>query len=104
VGASKFDFVVARMKWCHGKAIANSISLKVGEELFKEHANLLKKHGAAVLVMAFDEEGQVATASGKIRICKRPYDILVHEVKFPPEDIVFDPNALAIGTGIKHMN
>ena len=97
--ASKFEIVMAGLKWCQGKPIVNSISLKVGEELFIEQATLLKKHGAAVVVMAFDEEGQAATADEKVRICKRSYDILVNKVKFPPEDIVFDPNVLTIGTG-----
>ncbi|KAL7456527.1 hypothetical protein ACHAWC_010809 [Mediolabrus comicus] len=99
--ASKFEIVMAGLKWCQGKPIINSISLKVGEELFKEQATLLKKHGAAVVVMAFDEEGQAATEEDKVRICKRSYDILVNEVKFPPEDIVFDPNVLTIGTGME---
>ena len=103
--ASKFEIVMAGLKWCQGKPIVNSISLKVGEKLFKEQATLLKKHGAAVVVMAFDEEGQAATESEKVRICKRSYDILVDEVKFPPEDIVFDPNVLTIGTGMEeHAN
>jgi len=103
--ASKFEIVLAGLKWCQGKCIVNSISLKVGEELFKEHATLLKKHGAAVVVMAFDEQGQAATAAEKVRICKRSYDILVNEVKFPPEDIIFDPNVLTIGTGMEeHAN
>jgi 5-methyltetrahydrofolate--homocysteine methyltransferase len=103
--ASKFEIVIAGLKWCQGKPIVNSISLKVGEKLFKEHATLLKKHGAAVVVMAFDELGQAATASEKVRICKRSYDILVNEVRFPPEDIVFDPNVLTIGTGMEeHAN
>ncbi|KAL3780538.1 hypothetical protein ACHAWO_006306 [Cyclotella atomus] len=103
--ASKFEIVMAGLKWCQGKCIINSISLKVGEELFKEQATLLKKHGAAVVVMAFDEEGQAATESEKVRICKRSYDILVNEVKFPPEDIIFDPNVLTIGTGMEeHAN
>ena len=99
--ASKFDIVMAGLKWCQGKPIINSISLKVGEELFKEQATLLRKHGAAVVVMAFDEEGQAATESEKVRICKRSYDILVNEVRFPPEDIIFDPNVLTIGTGME---
>jgi Pterin binding enzyme/Homocysteine S-methyltransferase len=103
--ASKFEIVLAGLKWCQGKPIVNSISLKVGEELFKEHATLLKKHGAAVVVMAFDENGQAATESEKVRICKRSYDILVNDVGFPPEDIVFDPNVLTIGTGMEeHAN
>ena len=103
--ASKFEIVLAGLKWCQGKPIVNSISLKVGEEQFMEHATLLKKHGAAVVVMAFDEEGQAATESEKVRICKRSYDILVDRVKFPPEDIIFDPNVLTIGTGMEeHAN
>jgi len=103
--ASKFEIVLAGLKWCQGKCIVNSISLKVGEELFKEQATLLKKHGCAVVVMAFDEEGQAATEEEKVRICKRSYDILVNEVKFPPEDIIFDPNVLTIGTGMEeHAN
>eukprot|EP01038_Epipyxis_sp_PR26KG_P006007 gene6007-8276_t len=103
--ASKFEIVLAGLKWCQGKPIINSISLKVGEALFKEHATLLRKHGAAVVVMAFDEQGQAATKDEKIRICKRSYDILVNEVHFPPEDIIFDPNVLTIGTGMEeHAN
>ena len=103
--ASKFEIVLAGVKWCQGKCIVNSISLKVGEELFKEQATLLRKHGCAVVVMAFDEEGQAATESEKVRICKRSYDILVNEVRFPPEDIIFDPNVLTIGTGMEeHAN
>ena len=99
--ASKFEIVMAGLKWCQGKPIVNSISLKVGEELFKEQATLLRKHGAAIVVMAFDEEGQAASESEKVRICKRSYDILVNEVRFPPEDIIFDPNVLTIGTGME---
>jgi len=103
--ASKFEIVEAGLKWCQGKPIVNSISLKVGEKLFKEQATLLRKHGAAVVVMAFDEEGQAATEEEKVRICKRSYDMLVNEVRFPPEDIVFDPNVLTIGTGMEeHSN
>lgn len=103
--ASKFEIVMAGLKWCQGKPIVNSISLKVGEALFKEQATLLRKHGAAVVVMAFDEEGQAATEEDKVRICKRSYDILVNEVRFPPEDIIFDPNVLTIGTGLEeHSN
>merc|ERR1712196_277854 len=103
--SSKFDIVLAGLKWHQGKAIVNSIWLKVGEELFIEHATLLRKHGAAVVVMAFDEQGQAATKEDKVRICKRSYDILVNEpVCFPPEDIIFDPNILTIGTGIEEHN
>ena len=103
--ASKFEIVLAGLKWCQGKPIINSISLKVGEDVFIEQATLLKKHGAAVVVMAFDEEGQAATESEKVRICKRSYDVLVNKVGFPPEDIIFDPNVLTIGTGMEeHAN
>jgi len=103
--ASKFDIVMAGLKWCQGKPIVNSISLKVGEDLFIQHATLLRKHGAAVVVMAFDENGQAATEEEKIRICKRSYDVLVNKVHFPPEDIIFDPNVLTIGTGMEeHSN
>ena len=104
IDSSKFDIVMAGLKWSQGKPIINSISLKVGEEKFIEHATLVRKHGAAVVVMAFDEEGQAATESEKVRICKRSYDILVNIVKFPPEDIVFDPNILTIGTGLEEHN
>ena len=103
--ASKFEIVMAGLKWCQGKPIVNSISLKEGVEKFKENATLLRKHGAAVVVMAFDEVGQAATEQDKVRICKRSYDILVDDVKFPPEDIIFDPNVLTIGTGMEeHAN
>jgi 5-methyltetrahydrofolate--homocysteine methyltransferase len=78
--------------------------LASGEGLFKEHATLLKKHGAAVVVMAFDEKGQAATEDEKLRICKRSYGMLVNEVRFPPEDIIFDPNVLTIGTGMEEHN
>ena len=105
IDSSKFDIVEAGLKWCQGKCIVNSISLKVGEAQFVEHAMLLRKHGAAVVVMAFDERGQAATQEDKVRICKRSYEILVSEpVCFPPEDIIFDPNILTIGTGIEEHN
>jgi 5-methyltetrahydrofolate--homocysteine methyltransferase len=105
IDSSKFDIVLAGLKWNQGKAIVNSISLKVGEALFVEQAILLRKHGAAVVVMAFDEHGQAATKEDKVRICKRSYDLLVNEpVCFPPEDIIFDPNILTIGTGMEEHN
>jgi len=106
IDSSKFEIVEAGLKWCQGKPIINSISLKVGEEAFIDHATIIRKHGAAVVVMAFDEEGQAATEEEKVRICKRSYDILVGpRVCFPPEDIVFDPNILTIGTGmVEHAN
>ena len=83
-----------------GKCIVNSISLKEGEAKFKEQAGSIRRHGAAVVVMAFDEEGQAATCSEKVRICQRAYRILVEEVGFFPEDIIFDPNILTVGTGL----
>merc|ERR1719287_426230 len=105
IDSSKFDIVEAGLKWCQGKPIINSISLKPGKAEFIRHANIVKKHGAAVVVMAFDEQGQAATEEEKVRICKRSYDVLVNEVKFPPEDIIFDPNVLTIGTGMEeHAN
>lgn len=104
IDSSKFHIVEAGLKCVQGKCIVNSISLKVGKELFMEHARIVKRHGAAVVVMAFDEEGQAATEEEKIRICKRSYDILVDEVNFPPEDIIFDPNILTIATGMEEHN
>ncbi|TMW57200.1 hypothetical protein Poli38472_003125 [Pythium oligandrum] len=104
IDSSKFHIVEAGLKCVQGKCIVNSISLKVGEELFCEHARIVKRHGAAVVVMAFDEEGQAATEEEKIRICKRSYDILVEKVGFPPEDIIFDPNILTIATGMEEHN
>jgi 5-methyltetrahydrofolate--homocysteine methyltransferase len=87
-----------------GKGIANSISLKEGEEAFKERARAIKRYGAATVVMAFDENGQAATYDEKIRICERAYRILVDEVGFPPEDIIFDPNILTVATGMEEHN
>merc|ERR1719428_2469359 len=106
IDSSKFEIVEGGLKCCQGKPIINSISLKVGEDKFIEQATIIRKHGAAVVVMAFDEEGQAATEEEKVRICKRSYDILVGpKVRFPPEDIVFDPNILTIGTGMEeHAN
>jgi 5-methyltetrahydrofolate--homocysteine methyltransferase len=105
IDSSKFDIVEAGLKWCQGKPIINSISLKVGEAEFIRHANIIRKHGAAVVIMAFDEHGQAATEEEKVRICKRSYDVLVGpKVNFPPEDIVFDPNILTIGTGMAEHN
>jgi cobalamin-dependent methionine synthase I len=87
-----------------GKGIVNSISMKEGVEQFKHHAKLCKRYGAAVVVMAFDEAGQADTAARKREICQRSYDILVDEVGFPPEDIIFDPNIFAVATGIEEHN
>ncbi|GAX83119.1 hypothetical protein CEUSTIGMA_g10545.t1 [Chlamydomonas eustigma] len=104
IDSSKFHIIEAGLKCCQGKCIANSISLKEGEEGFKRQASLLKRHGAAVVVMAFDEQGQAATYEDKVRICYRAYKILVEEVDFNPQDIIFDPNILTIGTGLPEHN
>ncbi|RQM20654.1 hypothetical protein B5M09_000410 [Aphanomyces astaci] len=105
IDSSKFHVVEAGLKCVQGKCIVNSISLKVGEDEFVRHAKIVKSHGAAVVVMAFDEYGQAATEAEKVRICKRSYDILVGpRVGFPPEDIVFDPNILTIATGMEEHN
>lgn len=104
IDSSKFEVLLTGLKAIQGKPIVNSISLKVGEEEFIKQATLIKKFGAGAVVMAFDEKGQADTYDKKIAICKRAYDILVNKVKFPPENIVFDPNILAIATGIEEHN
>lgn len=102
--SSKWEVIEAGLKCIQGKGIVNSISMKEGVEQFKQHARLCKRYGAAVVVMAFDEVGQADTAARKQEICKRSYDILVNEVGFPPEDIIFDPNIFAVATGIEEHN
>ena len=92
------------LKCLQGKGIVNSISLKEGEEKFREHAATILKYGAAAVVMAFDEQGQAANYEDKIRICERAYRILVDQVGFPPEDIIFDPNILTVATGMEEHN
>jgi 5-methyltetrahydrofolate--homocysteine methyltransferase len=105
VDSSKFHIVEAGLKCCQGKCIVNSISLKEGEEDFIKKAKIVKRYGAAVVVMAFDEQGQAAGLDDKIRICKRAYDLMVGEkVGFPPHDIIFDPNILTIATGLAEHN
>jgi 5-methyltetrahydrofolate--homocysteine methyltransferase len=104
VDSSKWEVIEAGLKCLQGKGIVNSISLKEGEARFREQAAKVLKYGAAVVVMAFDEQGQAATLADKIRICERAYRILVDEVGFPPEDIIFDPNILTVGTGIEEHN
>ena len=104
VDSSKWEVIEAGLKCVQGKGIVNSISMKEGEAKFREHARKVLKYGAAVVVMAFDEQGQAATLADKIRICERAYKILVDEVGFPPEDIIFDPNILTVGTGIEEHN
>jgi 5-methyltetrahydrofolate--homocysteine methyltransferase len=104
VDSSKWEIIEAGLKCLQGKGIVNSISLKEGEAKFKEYAGKIKQYGAATVVMAFDEQGQAATYADKIRICERAYRILVDEVGFPPEDIIFDPNILTVATGIEEHN
>ncbi len=104
IDSSKWEVLEAGLKCLQGKAIVNSISLKDGEELFKERAAKLMNYGAAVIVMAFDENGQAADYEEKIRICERAYKILTREVGFSPNDIIFDPNILTIATGIEEHN
>ena len=103
IDSSKWEVIEAGLKCIQGKGIVNSISLKNGEEEFLHHAKLIKNYGAAVVVMAFDEDGQAADLSRKTSICQRAYNLLI-SVGFPPEDIIFDPNILAIGTGITEHN
>jgi 5-methyltetrahydrofolate--homocysteine methyltransferase len=104
VDSSKWEVIEAGLKCLQGKGIVNSISLKEGEEKFRHNAATVLKYGAAVVVMAFDEQGQAATYDEKIRICERAYRILVDEVGFPPEDIIFDPNILTVATGMEEHN
>ena len=104
IDSSKFPIVEAGLKCAQGKCIVNSISLKEGEEAFKQNAELIKRHGAAVVVMAFDETGQAAGEADKVSMCCRAYRILVEEVGFNPQDIIFDPNILTVGTGLSEHN
>jgi 5-methyltetrahydrofolate--homocysteine methyltransferase len=104
VDSSKWEILEEGLKYLQGKGIVNSISLKEGEELFKDHARHIMRYGAAVVVMAFDENGQAASYEEKIRICERAYRILVDEVGFNQDDIIFDPNILTVATGIEEHN
>jgi 5-methyltetrahydrofolate--homocysteine methyltransferase len=104
VDSSKWEVIEAGLKCLQGKGIVNSISLKEGPELFKERARTIQQYGAAAVVMAFDEQGQAASFEDKIRICERAYRILVDDVGFPPEDIIFDPNILTVATGMEEHN
>ncbi|MFW6226704.1 MAG: methionine synthase, partial [Bacteroidota bacterium] len=104
IDSSKWDVLHAGMKCVQGKAIINSISLKEGEEDFIQKAKTIKSFGAAVVVMAFDEKGQADTYERRIEVCKRAYDVLTQNVKFQPQDIIFDPNVLAVATGIDEHN
>ena len=104
VDSSKFSVIEAGLKCIQGKAVVNSISMKEGEAAFIEHAKIVRRYGAAVVVMAFDEKGQADTLERKTSICQRAYDILTTQVGFPPEDIIFDPNIFAIATGMEEHN
>ena len=104
IDSSKWSVLEAGLKCIQGKGIVNSISLKEGEDEFKAHAKTIMAYGAAAIVMAFDEQGQADTYNRKIEICKRAYNILVNEIGFPAEDIIFDPNVFAVATGIEEHN
>jgi len=104
IDSSKWEVIEAGLKCLQGKGIVNSISLKEGEDLFRERARTIRTYGAAVVVMAFDEQGQAATFAEKIRICERAYRILVDDIGFPPEDVIFDPNILTVATGMEEHN
>lgn len=104
IDSSKWSVLETGLQCLQGKSIVNSISLKEGEEVFREHARKVLQYGAAVIVMAFDETGQADTFRRKIEVCERAYKILVNEVGFPPQDIIFDPNILTVATGIEEHN
>ena len=104
IDSSKWSVIEAGLRCVQGKGVVNSISLKEGETLFLHQAQEILRYGAAVIVMAFDEEGQADTAERKVEICKRSYELLVNEIEFPPEDIIFDPNIFAVATGIEEHN
>jgi 5-methyltetrahydrofolate--homocysteine methyltransferase len=104
IDSSKWSVIEAGLKCVQGKAIVNSISLKEGEEKFKEYATKVKRYGAAAVIMAFDEQGQADSYERRIEICERAYNILTKELNFPPEDIIFDPNILTVATGIEEHN
>jgi 5-methyltetrahydrofolate--homocysteine methyltransferase len=104
IDSSKWEVIEAGLKCVQGKAIVNSISLKEGEEKFLEHARLIQRYGAAAVIMAFDEQGQAASQSEKVRICKRAYDLLIEKLDFDPCDIIFDANILTVATGIDEHN
>ena len=104
IDSSKWSVIEAGLRCLQGKGIVNSISLKEGEEKFIEHAKLIRRYGAATVVMAFDENGQSDTYKRRIDICKKSYNLLVDKVGFSPEDIIFDPNIFAVATGIEEHN
>ncbi len=104
IDSSKWEIIEAGLQCIQGKGVVNSISLKEGEELFKKQARRIKRYGAAIVVMAFDEKGQADTYERRIEICERSYNVLVNDVKFPPQDIIFDPNIFPVATGIEEHN
>ena len=104
IDSSKWSVIEAGLKCVQGKPIVNSISMKEGEDAFLEHAKKVLRYGAAVVVMAFDEQGQADTLERKVEICERAYKLLTEKIGFPPEDIIFDPNIFAIATGIEEHN
>src|ERR1022692_4345366 len=104
IDSSKFSVIEAGLKCVQGKPVVNSISLKEGEQAFIDHATLVRRYGAAVVLMAFDEAGQADTFERKTKIAARAYDILVNRVGFPPQDIIIDPNIFAVATGMDEHN
>src|SRR5580698_7765110 len=104
IDSSKWEVIEAGLKCVQGKAIVNSISMKEGEDKFLEHARQCQRYGAAIVVMAFDEQGQADTAERKVSICTRAYNLLTEQIGFPAEDIIFDPNIFAIATGMDEHN
>src|SRR2546428_4558048 len=101
IDSSKWSVIEAGLKWVQGKGVVNSISLKEGEAEFLRHAALVRRYGAAVIVMAFDEQGQADSAERKVAIARRAYRLLTEQAGFPPEDVILDPNIFAIATGIE---
>src|SRR5439155_23988174 len=104
IDSSRWAVIEAGLKCIQGKGIVNSISLKEGEDVFKDYARKIRRYGAAVVVMAFDEKGQADTVERKVEVCTRSYRILTEDVGFPPQDIIFDPNVLTVATGIEEHN
>src|SRR5208337_5251154 len=104
IDSSKWSVIEAGLKCVQGKGVVNSISLKEGEAKFLEQARLVKRYGAAVVVMAFDEAGQADTVERKVEICARSYKLLTEQAGFPPQDIIFDPNILTVATGMEEHN
>src|SRR5439155_14021585 len=104
IDSSRWAVIEAGLKCIQGKGIVNSISLKEGEDVFKDYARKIRRYGAAVVVMAFDEQGQADTVERKIEVCTRSYRILTDQAGFPPQDIIFDPNILTVATGMEEHN